>query len=401
MRSVAVRESQPAGIGAPGYGQGLSPSSPFRGPGLLARIAPFAIVALGAEASLALPPGGHSPAAVIVSIVLLLAVAASLLLPWQRMPAWTTVLVPLAYTGSVLALILAAGPTSGVGIVILIPLIWTALFHRRWESGCIVIAIVIVEVITSLTPVVVPDSVLVRRMLLWAALGVLISVATHGLRDRIAQSQRESAQLQARLRELTVLEDRDRIAAELQDTVVTRLFAAGLALQAAVTMTASRSAAIRIESAVTELDEAVRLIRESIFGMQHAPRADGLQKGIVDLCAELLPPDSSPPDLSFSGRLDRSLPGDAGYQVLAVLREALVEIGKQGRATHIGVTVGDDVHLTVVGAAAGAPPGGGGGQARDLSDLNVSARHAGASLEVEQAPDGGSRYSWHFPRPAA
>jgi hypothetical protein len=65
------------------------------------------------------------------------------------------------------ALILAAGATSGVGVVILVPLAWTALFHRRWESGCVVAAIVAVEVITSVVPVAAADAVIVRRVLLW------------------------------------------------------------------------------------------------------------------------------------------------------------------------------------------------------------------------------------------
>ena len=122
----------------------------------------------------------------ITSIVLLLAVAALFALPWRRLPAWATVLVPLTYTGSVLALILAAGATAGVGLVILVPLVWTALFHQRWESACIVVAVVAVEVVTSLVPVAADDAVIARRVLLLAALGTMISVATHGLRDRIA-----------------------------------------------------------------------------------------------------------------------------------------------------------------------------------------------------------------------
>lgn len=142
------------------------------------------VVAL-AEASLALPPGPQSSWAVIVSLGLLLAAAAFFLLLWPRLPAWMPVLVPLTCTASVLAPILAAGATSGVGIVLLIPLIWAALFHRRWESACVVLAIVAVEVIISLTPVAVADSVIARRILLWASLGTLISVATHGLGDRV------------------------------------------------------------------------------------------------------------------------------------------------------------------------------------------------------------------------
>jgi hypothetical protein len=111
--------------------------APFRGPGVLARVAPFAAVAALAEASLGLPPGPRSAAAAIVSVLLLLAVPPAFLLPWPRLAPWASVFVPLLYTGSALALILAAGPTSGVGIVILVPLVWTALFHRRWESGCV------------------------------------------------------------------------------------------------------------------------------------------------------------------------------------------------------------------------------------------------------------------------
>ncbi len=213
---------------------GQPPGFPFRGPGLLARVVPFAVVAVLAEVSLALPePGVQSTPAVIASIVLLLAVAGLWALPWRRLPAWATVLIPLTYTGSVLALILAAGATAGVGIIILVPLVWAALFHQHWESACVVAAIVAVEVITSLVPTADADAVIARRMLLFAALGTMISVATHGLRDRIAHSQRESAQLQQQLREVTVQQDRDRIAAGLQDEVIQRIFAAGLALQSA------------------------------------------------------------------------------------------------------------------------------------------------------------------------
>jgi signal transduction histidine kinase len=200
---------------------------------------PFVAIAVLAELSLALPPGPRSASAVTASVVLLLATAAAFLVPWSQLPTWMPVLVPIVYTGSVLALVLAAGSTSGVGIVILIPLVWTALFHRAWESACIVAAIVAVEVIISLTPAAAPDAVIARRVILWAALGTVISVAVHGLRDHIRRSQEETAQLEARLRELTVLQDRDRIAADLQDKVIQRVFAVGLTLQGAATLTAS------------------------------------------------------------------------------------------------------------------------------------------------------------------
>ena len=251
---------------------GQPPGFPFRGPGLLARVVPFAVVAVLAEASLALPVGVQSQPAMIASIVLLLAVAGSFALPWHRLPAWTTVLVPLAYTGSVLALILAAGETAGVGLVILVPLVWTALFHQRWESACLVVAVVAVEVVTSLVPTAAADSVIARRVLLFAGLGTMISVATHGLRDRIAHSQRESARLQEQLREVTVQQDRDRIAAGLQDEVIQRIFAAGLGLQSAASLTTQPGVRQRVEAAAGDLDQVLRLLRE--HGLRPGPAVE-------------------------------------------------------------------------------------------------------------------------------
>jgi hypothetical protein len=190
-----------------------TPGYPFRGPGLLARAVPFAVIAVLAEASLALASGPVPAVAAAVSVALLLTVAAAFALPWERLPGPLSVLVPLAYTGSVLALILAAGATSGVGIVILVPLVWTALFQRRWESACIVSAIVAVEVTISLAPVTSPGDVIARRVILWAVLGTVIAFATHELRDRSSRARRKAARLHDQLTELTLVADRDRIAA--------------------------------------------------------------------------------------------------------------------------------------------------------------------------------------------
>ncbi|HUZ22686.1 MAG TPA: hypothetical protein VMV07_02865 [Streptosporangiaceae bacterium] len=374
-----------------------SASSAFRGPGLLARTVPFAVVVALAEASLALPPGWSSAAAAVVSLVLLLAVPAALALPWARMPSWTTVLVPLAYTGSVLALLLAAGPTSGAGVVLLIPLVWTALFHRRWESACIVVAVVVVQVIVSLVPTAVADVVLVRRVLLWGALGALISIATHGLRDRIGRAQRERARLERRLRELTVLEDRERIAGDLQDLVVRRLFTAGLSLEGAASLANNTRMAGRIESAVQDLDEAVKLIRQSIFGLARRPSGEHrLRQEIVQLCGELAPGGGPGTAFSFRGPVDSVLGGEAGRQLLAILRDALTAIGQRGRPTHVGVTVGDEVCLTIIGTRTRGQPPTVNGYDHELDGLSAGCRQLGATLHIQDVPDG-TRYSWQFP----
>jgi len=386
--SAALSELQPAARVPAGH--------PFRGTGLFARVIPFAVVAALAEASLALPPGPQSLSAVIASTGLLLAVAAAFALPWARLPAWATVLVPLAYTGSVLALILAAGSASGVGIVILIPLVWTALFHRRWESGLIVAAIMAVEVVISLTPVAAGDSVIARRVLLWGSLGALVSVATHGLRDRIHRSQMESAQLQDRLREITVLEDRERIAADLRDRVIQRIFAAGLALQGAASLTTEREVRRRVESSAEDLDQAVRLVRQAIFGLERGKRGHGLRQEILELCRGLTPA----PEITFSGPVDGALHVRARAQLLEMLREALGAAGRVPVPAHVSITAGNGSCLAVVDLPPGKPALNDAASG-ELSGLREAAARAGVRIDIEPAP-GGTRLAWRFPgRPPA
>ena len=386
---ASTAESSPLAGTSPAPGSPAS--SPFHGPGLLARAGPFAVVAVLAEASLTLPPAPTAPWAVIASIVLLLAVAGAFLMPWPRLPAWMSVLVPLAYTGSVLALILAAGPTSGVGIVILIPLVWTALFHRRWESACIVVAIVAVEVIISLVPVAVPDAVIARRVLLWASLGALISVATHGLRDRIQRSQEETARLHDRLRELTVLEDRDRIAADLQDKVIQQIFATGLALQGAATLTAEPAVRRRVSASVDDLDQVLRILRDTIFGLEHRLEGRGLRQEILDLCRQLSPA----PEISFSGPVDGALHPGTRVQLVDVLREALDQIGQHSTPARVDITADNYSCLTVIEAAPRPDPAEAHGPAQEFS-LRDRATQAGIRMHIEPIP-GGTRFAWQVP----
>ena len=93
-------------------------------------------------------------------------------------------------------------------------------------------------------------------------------MATQGLRQRIRQSQAESAWLETRIRELTVLADRDRIGRDLQDLAVRRLFTAGLSLQGVMSLTVNPTA--MLGSATDDLDEAVKAIRRSISGARVA-----------------------------------------------------------------------------------------------------------------------------------
>jgi len=364
---------------------------PFRGPGLLARAGPFAVVAVLAEASLALPPGPASTGAAVASVVLLAAVAAAFLLPWPRLPGWMPVLVPLAYTGSVLGLILAAGPTSGVGIVILVPLIWTALFGQLWESACVVAAIVAVEVVISLTPAAVPAVVIARRVILWAALGMVLSVSTHGLRDRIRRAREQAARLQDRLREVSLAKDRDRIAWDLQDKVIQRIFAAGLTLQSAAMRTTDQGLRRRIEESVDDLDDAVLVIRDTVYGLEHRREGRGLRAEILRLCQDL----HAAPELSFTGPVDGALPPGARAGFVELLQDALALIGQHFAPTRIEITASRDSCTAVVearplaGAAGITAPS-------EFPSLRDKATKAGIGIDIEPGP-GSTRFAWHLP----
>ena len=364
---------------------------PFRGPGRLARVGPFAAIAVLAEASLALPPGPASTWAVVASVVLLVAVAAAFLLPWSRLPSRMPVVVPLAYTGSVLALILAAGSTSGVGIVILVPLIWTALFGQLWESACVVAALMAVEVVISLTPVAVPDAVIARRVILWAGLGAVLSVATHGLRDRIRRAREQAGQLQDRLREVSIIEDRNRIADDLRDKVIQQIFAAGLSLQSAAMRTTNPGVRRQIEKSVGDLDHVVLILRDTVYGLERRQEARGLRAEILRLCEEL----HLAPELTFRGPVDGALPPGGTPKFVELLRDALGLIGRHFAPTRIGITADGDSYTATVEAQPLAAEAGMTASS-ELAGLRDKAARAGIGIDIEPGPSS-TLFAWHVP----
>lgn len=372
-----------------------TPGYPFRGPGALIRAAPFAGIAVLAEASLGLMPEPVSPWAMAVSVVLLLAVAASFALPWERLPDWLPVLVPLAYVGSALALTLAAGTTSGVGIVILVPLVWTALFHRRWESACVLVAIVAVEVIVSLTPVIDPDAVIIRRVILWAALGTVIAFATHELRDHASRAREQTVALQAQLTDLTVAQDRDRIAADLQDKVIQQLFAAGMNLQSTAMLATEPEVRKRVLETADHLDNVLRLTRDAVFGLGRRKQDLGLRAGIVALCARISPV----PEVIFAGPVDGALDPDRTTRLVQTLRDALAVVTPRATPGRVVVAATETACTLEIDAVEivtrGSPPSSGGISAwRALLAKSVSG--SDMSLSIQPANDG-IRFVWTLP----
>ncbi|HTW08253.1 MAG TPA: GGDEF domain-containing protein, partial [Acidimicrobiales bacterium] len=176
---------------------------PFDHDRLTRRLFPFAMVLWLAAASLVIPPGPKSVQAALGAVALLLLVTAGNALPWSRLPAGAAVLMPLAVTGSVLLMVLSdSGVSSGMSVLVLAPLIWTGLYHQRWESAVVVTAVAAVELVTALVPVAEPPATAVRRVVFWVLLGGLLSIATHDLRDHVWH---QSARREELMRQTTAL----------------------------------------------------------------------------------------------------------------------------------------------------------------------------------------------------
>ena len=384
--------------------------------GLLVRIAPFAALAVLAEASLLLPPGPASLPDAVASVLLLgLVTAAIALVPWNRVPGWLTVTVPLLYTASVLVLIQAAGGTnSGVAIVLLSPLVWTALFHRWWESAVVTLAVLGVILYISLDPDMTSSSVLIRRMFFWATLATMIAFVGHGLRSRVGRSRQETARVQDRLREMSILADRDRIASSLHDNVVQRLFAAGLALQGVALRAAQPDLTERIDDVVHNLDESITLLRQSIFALEQGqPEQDslaagpamaggvpdlGLRRCILDVFSELTPGGGMVREITLEGPIDTAVPPPLAQHLLASLREVLgYSHAHQAGRVAVAVTV-DAVAVTLTVTEDG--PWWANQSAADSTELALlrkrAAQVSGTAL-AGPAADGMSQLTWRAP----
>ncbi len=406
-REPARAAVRPGPLGITGGGPGLDRPdqrrSPFERDGRMARLLPFAVVAAVAEASLVLPPGPQSATGVAVSLVLLAAVTGAVFLPWGWLPRWLAVSIPLAYLGSVLGLTVASGGfNSGVDLVLLVPVVWTALFHRPWESAAVVAALAGAGFVASLFPGEALPAIIARRVLFLAAVAVMISVAAHILRAQVRRSEAASARLQGRLRELSITADRDRIASSLHDTVVQRLFTAGLSLQGAGQLTGEPELRRRIDGVVQNLDDAIKLLRQSIFGLGHGLPVRGLRRGILDVSNELTPVLGMVPEVVLEGPIDTAVPPPLGAQLLTALREALTRSGCAAQATRVAVTVAagpDAVSLTVTddGVGWGTRAAGEGPRLHSLRDL---AERMGGTLLTGPVDGGDEELVWRVPLPA-
>ena len=208
----------------------------------------------------------------------------------------------------------------------------------------------------------------------------------------------ENARLHARVGELALLEDRERIARDLHDTVIQRLFATGLSLQGAARLAQRPEVAARIQSAINDLDETVKQIRSAIFELQTTRvLGHGLRDDVLSLVGDAARPLGFDPHGVFDGPVDAAVDERVSQHLLATLREALSNVARHAHASRVDIRlfVDTDVLLEVTddGVGLGAPSRSG----RGLTNMTSRAKALGGECRVEPAPEGGARVSWRVP----
>jgi signal transduction histidine kinase len=199
-------------------------------------------------------------------------------------------------------------------------------------------------------------------------------------------------------RQLEVFADRDRIARDLHDHVIQRVFAAGLSLQSVLPHIQNVEAADRVRSAVGQLDETVRDIRTTIFDLHSAAddrHGAGLRRRLLDIVTQTAGADLRP-TVRMSGAVDSLVTGDLAADVEAVVREGVSNAVRHARAATVTVTldVADDVVVEVVDDGTGIDPG---APRSGLRNLEERARLRGGAVTAVTLPDGGTRLRWHAP----
>jgi len=214
----------------------------------------------------------------------------------------------------------------------------------------------------------------------------------------------ELADSRAEAERLSVYEDRDRIARDLHDLVIQRLYATGMSLQGTMPMIGRSEVADRVTRAVDAMDETIREIRGAIFALQardaaapRDPRAD-----IVRLVEEMTEMLGFAPSLRLGAGLRFLRDEELADQALIVLREALSNVARHAGATgaDVAVDVGDDGFLTatVTDNGSGIPAGPRRSGLRNLAERAVA---LGGELLLTPAEPGaarpGTRLVWRVP----
>jgi signal transduction histidine kinase len=198
-----------------------------------------------------------------------------------------------------------------------------------------------------------------------------------------------------RLRALAIAGDRDRIARDLHDLIIQRIFGAGLSLQATAQLFGDPELSRRLLEVVASLDTAISELRRSIFDLERKDQLDLRDRVLVAVEESL-----ADYDLDSRVRVDEVTaepPEDKVSHLIATLREALTNTGRHASASNVDISIdlGSELVLTIIddgsGMSVDATMGHG------LTNMAERARRLGGDLQVANSPEGGLEVVWRIP----
>ena len=205
----------------------------------------------------------------------------------------------------------------------------------------------------------------------------------------------ELANVRSERDRLLISADRERIARDLHDLVIQRLFGAGLRLQGALALIDNETASTRVSSTIDDLDATIKEIREAIFALERAP-GESLRSRVLEAVTEATESLGCQPEISFHGVNERFIPLVVQLEAVTVLREALSNVARHAQASRVEVrvTVDDGLGILVVdnGIGVGEPA-----RLSGIANARARAELLGGHLELTTPSHGGTRFDWQVP----
>lgn len=208
----------------------------------------------------------------------------------------------------------------------------------------------------------------------------------------------EYARAKREVQRMAVIEERGRVARDLHDLVIQRLFAIGMSLEALHFLRGEDQVmAKRLRSAIDQLDESIADIRTVIFGMQQAESGAGLRGQVLKAAYDATASLGFRPRVHFLGAVDALVRDDLAHHVLAVAREALSNVARHAQASQalVHLEVASEVILRVTDDGIGIPAKN--KRRSGLGNLAARAEELGGAFTIRPGDSRGTMLEWRVP----